>query len=90
MKILDHLKEPDDIVISTSLVFFLFILVNTGVYSGTSTGAYESASAVVFLSLIMILTDMILIFLWKYAYKKSLSAEIVEIGGLEVFIIYFL
>ena len=27
MKILDHLKEPDDIVILTSLVFFLFILV---------------------------------------------------------------
>jgi len=73
MKILDHLKEPDDIVILTSLVFFLFILV-VPVFTLAQV-QYESASAVVFLSLLMILTDLILIFLWKYIHKKSLSVD---------------
>ena len=53
MKILDHLTEPDDIVILTSLVFFLFILV-IPVFTLAQV-QYESASAVVFLSLLMIL-----------------------------------
>ncbi|WP_458721033.1 TMEM175 family protein [Candidatus Nitrosocosmicus sp. R] len=71
MKILDRLTVPDDIVILTSLVFFLFILV-IPVFTLAQV-QYESASAVVFLSLLMILTDLILIFLWKYMHNKSLS-----------------
>lgn len=63
MRILDHLTEPDDIIILTSLVFFLLILV-TPVFTLAQV-QYESAPAVVFLSLLMILTDLILIFLWK-------------------------
>ena len=73
MKILDHLTVPDDIVILTSLVFFLFILV-IPVFTLAQV-QYQSASAVVFLSLIMVLTDMILIFLWKYIHNKSLSVD---------------
>jgi uncharacterized membrane protein len=73
MKILDHLTEPDDIIILTSLVFFLLILV-TPVFTLAQV-QYESAPAVVFLSLLMILTDLILIFLWKYMQKKSLRVE---------------
>jgi uncharacterized membrane protein len=73
MKILDHLTEPDDIIILTSLVFFLLILV-TPVFTLAQV-QYESAPAVVFLSLLMILTDLILIFLWKYMQKKSLRVD---------------
>ena len=73
MKILDHLTLPDDIVILTSLVFFLFILV-IPVFTLAQV-QYQSASAVGFLSLIMVLTDMILIFLWKYIHNKSLSVD---------------
>ncbi len=73
MMILDHLTEPDDIVILTSLVFFLLILV-TPVFTLAQV-QYESASAVVFLSLLMILTDLILIFLWMYMRKKSLIID---------------
>lgn len=73
MKILDHLKEPDDIVVMTSLVFFILILV-TPVFT-LAQAQYESVSAVVFLSVLMILTDLILIFLWKYINKKSLTVD---------------
>ena len=73
MKILDHLKEPDDIVVMTSLVFFILILV-TPVFTLAQV-QYESVSAVVFLSVLMILTDLILIFLWKYINKKSLTVD---------------
>jgi uncharacterized membrane protein len=73
MKILDHLTEPDDIIILTSLVFFLLILV-TPVFTLAQI-QYQSASAVVFLSLLMILTDLILIFLWKYMHKNSLKVD---------------
>ena len=71
MKILDHLTVPDDLVILTSLVFFILILV-TPVFTLAQV-QYESSSAVVFLSILMIITDLILIFLWKYIQKKSLS-----------------
>ena len=73
MKILDHLTVPDDLVILTSLIFFIFILV-TPVFTLAQV-QYESASAVVFLSILMIITDLILIFLWKYIHKKSLSID---------------
>lgn len=73
MKILDHLKESDDIVVMTSLVFFILILV-TPVFT-LAQAQYESVSAVVFLSVLMILTDLILIFLWKYINKKSLTVD---------------
>ncbi len=73
MKILDHLTVPDDLVILTSLIFFIFILV-TPVFTLAQV-QYESASAVVFLSILMIITDLILIFLWKYMHKKSLSVD---------------
>ncbi|HKU82732.1 MAG TPA: TMEM175 family protein [Candidatus Nitrosocosmicus sp.] len=73
MKILDHLTVPDDVVILTSLIFFILILV-TPVFT-LSQVQYESASAVVFLSILMIITDLILIFLWKYIHKKSLSID---------------
>ena len=73
MKILDHLTEPDDLVILTSLVFFILILV-TPVFTLAQV-QYESSSAVVFLSILMIFTDLILIFLWKYIDKKSLSVD---------------
>ena len=73
MKILDHLTVPDDLVILTSLIFFIFILV-TPVFTLAQV-QYESASAVVFLSILMIITDLILIFLWKYIHKKSLSVD---------------
>ena len=73
MKILDHLTVPDDLVILTSLIFFIFILV-TPVFTLAQVH-YESASAVVFLSILMIITDLILIFLWKYIHKKSLSID---------------
>ena len=73
MKILDHLTAPDDVVILTSLIFFILILV-TPVFT-LSQVQYESASAVVFLSILMIITDLILIFLWKYIHKKSLSID---------------
>jgi uncharacterized membrane protein len=73
MKILEHLTVPDDVVILTSLIFFIFILV-TPVFTLAQV-QYESASAVVFLSILMIITDLILIFLWKYIHKKSLSID---------------
>jgi uncharacterized membrane protein len=73
MKILDHLTVPDDLVILTSLIFFIFILV-TPVFTLAQV-QYESASAIVFLSILMIITDLILIFLWKYIHKKSLSVD---------------
>jgi uncharacterized membrane protein len=73
MKILDHLTVPDDLVILTSLVFFILILV-TPVFTLAQV-QYESSSAVVFLSILMIITDLILIFLWKYIQKKSLSVD---------------
>ena len=73
MKILDHLTVPDDLVILTSLIFFIFILV-TPVFTLAQV-QYQSASAVVFLSILMIITDLILIFLWKYMHKKSLSID---------------
>ena len=73
MKILEHLTVPDDVVILTSLIFFILILV-TPVFT-LSQVQYESASAVVFLSILMIITDLILIFLWKYIHKKSLSID---------------
>ena len=73
MKILDHLTVPDDVVILTSLMFFILILV-TPVFTLAQV-QYESASAVVFLSILMIITDLILIFLWKYIHKKSMSID---------------
>jgi uncharacterized membrane protein len=73
MKILDHLTVPDDLVILTSLVFFILILV-TPVFTLAQV-QYESSSAVVFLSILMIITDLILIFLWEYIQKKSLSVD---------------
>jgi uncharacterized membrane protein len=73
MKILDHLTVPDDVVILTSLMFFILILV-TPVFTLAQV-QYESASAVVFLSILMIITDLILILLWKYIHKKSMSID---------------
>lgn len=79
MKILDHLTQPDDVTILTSLIFFILILV-TPVFTLAQV-QYESTSAVIFLSILMIIADLILIFLWKYIHKKLLS---VDLGRTEV------
>jgi uncharacterized membrane protein len=73
MKILDHLTVPDDVVILTSLIFFLLILV-TPVFT-LGQVQYESSSSVIFLSILMIITDLILVFIWKYIHKKSLNVD---------------
>ena len=73
MKILDHLTVPDDVVILTSLLFFILILV-TPVFTLAQV-QYESTSSVIFLSILMIITDFILVFIWKYIHKKSLSVD---------------
>lgn len=73
MKILDHLTVPDDVVILTSLLFFILILV-TPVFTLAQV-QYESTSSVIFLSILMIITDFILVFIWKYIHKKSLNVD---------------
>ncbi|ALI36191.1 hypothetical protein NMY3_01989 [Candidatus Nitrosocosmicus oleophilus] len=73
MKILDHLTVPDDVVILTSLLFFILILV-TPVFTLAQV-QYESTSSVIFLSILMIITDFILVFIWKYIHKKPLSVD---------------
>ena len=73
MKILDHLTVPDDVVILTSLLFFILILV-TPVFTLAQV-QYESTSSVIFLSILMIITDLILVFIWKYIHKKPLSVD---------------
>ena len=73
MKILDHLTVPDDVVILTSLLFFILILV-TPVFTLAQV-QYESTSSVIFLSILMIITDFNLVFIWKYIHKKPLSVD---------------
>lgn len=73
MKILDYLKEPNDIVVLASMVFFVLILI-LPVFT-LAQAQYENKSAVIFLSLLVITIDLILIFIWKYVQKKSLIIQ---------------
>ena len=73
MKILDYLKEPNDIVILASLVFFVLILI-LPVFT-LAQAQYENVLAVTTLSLLVIAIDLILIFIWKYIQKRSVIIQ---------------
>jgi uncharacterized membrane protein len=71
-KILDNLKEPNDTVVFISLVFFIIVLL---IPSFTLAQLqYENFNAVIYLSILLIVNDMILIVLWKYVNTKLLVA----------------
>lgn len=73
MKILDYLKEPNDIVILASLIFFVLILI-LPVFT-LAQAQYENVLAVTTLSLLVIAIDLILIFIWKYIQKRSVIIQ---------------
>jgi uncharacterized membrane protein len=74
-KILDYTTETDDIVILTSLVFFILVLL-TPVFS-LAEFQYRSLRSVVSLALLQIINGSLLLLLWTYLIKhrKNLMSE---------------
>ena len=77
-KILDYVKETDDIVTLTSLVFFILVLL-IPVFS-LAQFQYRNLQSVVSLALLQIVNDSLLLLLWTYLIKhrKELMTEKVE------------
>jgi uncharacterized membrane protein len=74
-KILDYVKETDDIVTLTSLVFFILVLL-IPVFS-LAQFQYRNLQSVVSLALLQIVNDSLLLLLWTYLIKhrKELMTE---------------
>lgn len=77
-KILDYVKETDDIVTLTSLVFFILVLL-IPVFS-LAQFQYRNLQSVVSLALLQIVNGSLLLLLWTYLIKhrKELMTEKVE------------
>jgi uncharacterized membrane protein len=74
-KILDYMKKPDDIVILTSLTFFILVLL-IPVFT-LAEFQYKSLQSVVSLALLQITNDLLLVLLWVYLikHKKHLMTQ---------------
>jgi uncharacterized membrane protein len=63
-KILDYMREPDELVILTSLVFFILVLL-IPVFT-LAQFQYQTLQSVASLALLQIINGLLLILLWKY------------------------
>jgi uncharacterized membrane protein len=68
MKVLDYMKEPDNIVVLTSLTFFILVLL-IPVYT-LAQFQYNNLQSIVSLALLLIINDILLVLLWMYIIKK--------------------
>lgn len=79
-KILDYMREPDEIVILTSLVFFILVLL-IPVFT-LAQFQYGNLRSVESLALLQIINGLLLILLWTYLirHKKSLMTQEEELS----------
>lgn len=79
-KILDYMREPDEIVILTSLVFFILVLL-IPVFT-LAQFQYGNLRSVQSLALLQIINGLLLILLWTYLlrHKKSLMTQEEELS----------
>jgi uncharacterized membrane protein len=68
MKILDYMKDPDDIVVLTSLTFFILVLL-IPVFT-LAQFQYNNLQSIVSRALLLIINDILLVLLWMYIIKK--------------------
>jgi uncharacterized membrane protein len=68
-KVLDYVKEPDEIVVLISLAFFLLILL-VPVFS-LAEFQYENLQSVISLAMLQIINGLLLILLWTYLLKHG-------------------
>jgi hypothetical protein len=68
MKVLDCMKEPDDIVVLTSLTFFILVL-RIPVFTLAQL-QYMNLQSIVSLASLLIIDDILLVLLWMYIIKK--------------------
>jgi uncharacterized membrane protein len=80
-KILDYVREIDDIVVVTSLMFFILVLL-IPVFS-LAQFQYRNLQSVVYLALLQIINGSLLLLLWTYLVKhrKKLMIKREEGGG---------
>lgn len=74
-KILDYMREPDELVILTSLVFFILVLL-IPVFT-LAQFQYETLQSVTSLALLQIINGLLLILLWTYLlrHRKRLMTQ---------------
>ena len=74
-KILDYMKEPDEIVVLISLAFFLLVLL-VPVFS-LAEFQYENLQSVISLAVLQIINGLLLILLWIYLtrHRSRLMAQ---------------
>jgi uncharacterized membrane protein len=87
-KILDYTREPDDIVILTSLVGFILVLL-IPVFT-LAQFQYMNLQSVTSLALLQIINGLLLILLWTYLtrYRKSLMAQDEELSTTDMRYMY--
>ena len=68
-KILDFMKEPDEIVVLISLAFFISILL-VPVFS-LAEFQYENLQSVILLAMLQIINSLLLILLWTYLVRHG-------------------
>ena len=68
MKVLDYMKEPDNIVVLTSLTFFILVL-RIPVFTLAQL-QYMNLQSIVSLASLLIIDDILLVLLWMYIIKK--------------------
>ena len=81
-KILDYMKKPDDIVIITSLTFFILVLL-IPVFT-LAQFQYRNLQSVISLALLLITNDLLLVLLWVYLikHKKHLMTQEGELSSI--------
>ena len=67
-KILDYLKEPDDMIVLTSMVFFILVLL-TPVFT-LAQFQYMNIQSIASLALLEIICNILLVLLWVYLIKS--------------------
>ena len=79
-KILDYMREPDELVILTSLVFFILVLL-IPVFT-LAQFQYETLQSVTSLALLQIINGLLLILLWTYLlrHRKILMTQEEEVS----------
>ena len=75
-KVLDYLKEPDEIVVLISLSFFILILL-VPVFS-LAEFQYENLQSVISLAVLQIINGLLLILLWTYLIRHRSRLTVQE------------